>query len=149
MQDGNRGGVYVVRCVPNGRYYIGRTSSFYDRERSHWRDLENGSHRNTELQSDYLERGRDCFEFERVVLCDEMVATFIEASAIGECSSDPLCYNIVKPAAHKSPEWRRSIRISRSRSSYRNKAHERICDQRAGFFDDDLDPFSGYAWGLR
>lgn len=57
-------GIYAIRCIRNGRHYVGQTSRpFSVREREHWGTLRAGKHKNDRLQSDWKRYGERAFSF--------------------------------------------------------------------------------------
>lgn len=55
-------GVYQIRCVPNGKIYIGSTIDIATRWVRHQNQLKNGSHPNMYLQSAWNKYGAENFE---------------------------------------------------------------------------------------
>lgn len=62
------GGIYQIKCLANGKIYIGSTNCFERRFNTHLLDLDNKSHHNSRLQLDYDEFGESKFEFTRLLL---------------------------------------------------------------------------------
>ena len=65
--------IYAIRCVENGKIYIGRTQRFEQRIREHWLDLKRGFKRNMRdpsFQNDFDTYGEDGF---RVYILEENV----------------------------------------------------------------------------
>lgn len=60
----NRGGIYKLMNITNGRIYIGSTSCFRKRALSHKNSLEMNRHGNIFLQNDFNKYGTDVFLFE-------------------------------------------------------------------------------------
>lgn len=56
-------GIYKIKCLANGRIYIGQTIDLKDRWYHHKRSLFIGRHYNSWLQSDWNLYGKDAFEF--------------------------------------------------------------------------------------
>jgi GIY-YIG catalytic domain-containing protein len=56
-------GVYQIRCKRNGKIYVGSAVDFRERWRAHCRDLRNGLHHNSHLQSAWNLYGEVGFEF--------------------------------------------------------------------------------------
>lgn len=56
-------GIYGIKCVVNGKVYIGRSEDIRTRWRSHKNDLKSDRHINKQLQKDWNEFGEDSFEF--------------------------------------------------------------------------------------
>jgi len=57
------GGIYSIRCLVNGKVYIGSTFSFAKRFKSHSFHLNRGDHRNILLQRAWLKYGAENFTF--------------------------------------------------------------------------------------
>ena len=56
--------IYAIRCIHNGKVYIGRTQRFEKRIREHWLDLKRGFKRNMRdpsFQNDFDDYGEDGF----------------------------------------------------------------------------------------
>lgn len=58
-----RGGVYGIRCLPNGKVYIGQTNFLRVRKAAHFRLLRLNRHWNAHLQSAFNQHGEQAFEF--------------------------------------------------------------------------------------
>lgn len=63
-------GIYIIRNTANGKVYIGQSRRISNREYSHFRTLEKGTHYNKHLQRSYNTYGRDAFVFEVIEWCD-------------------------------------------------------------------------------
>lgn len=63
-------GIYIIRNTVNGKVYIGQSRRISNREYSHFRTLEKGTHYNKHLQRSYNTYGRDAFVFEVIERCD-------------------------------------------------------------------------------
>ncbi len=61
-------GVYQIRCLVNGRLYVGSSNNLNKRWLYHARDLRVGCHYSKDLQADYDRYGRDAFAFEIIEL---------------------------------------------------------------------------------
>lgn len=68
------GTIYSIYNYENGKYYIGATSDFEKRKKSHSHRLRNHRHTNNELQEDFLFYGEDAFTFDIIedVHCNSM-----------------------------------------------------------------------------
>lgn len=65
-------GVYLIRCIPLGKIYIGSTKqSFRARFSNHCKFLRQGKLANLELQTDFNTYGEENFEFEILFICEE------------------------------------------------------------------------------
>ncbi|WP_234941415.1 NUMOD3 domain-containing DNA-binding protein [Bacillus altitudinis] len=63
--------VYRIINKHNGKYYIGSSSNFLKRKRSHFNMLRRGAHHNKPLQADYNKHGEGCFLIEVLKIYDE------------------------------------------------------------------------------
>ncbi len=70
-QDPTTSGIYAIRCLVNGKVYIGSAVSFRARWKRHRNDLKNGSHDNRHLQNACDKHGFDQFAFEILQLVPE------------------------------------------------------------------------------
>jgi group I intron endonuclease len=66
----NQCGVYLIRCEPTGKEYVGASVNVVKRIREHFYRLEKGVHRNLRLQYAYNEYGEDSFSSKVVLYCD-------------------------------------------------------------------------------
>ena len=57
-------GIYVIINTENGRPYIGQSSGYYHRWRTHKSALRHNKHGNKQLQEDYNTYGEEAFVFE-------------------------------------------------------------------------------------
>lgn len=63
MMTGSRQGVYMIRCTPNGRVYVGSSIDTKARFREHRRALRLGRHHSRLLQRAWSKYGEAAFEF--------------------------------------------------------------------------------------
>lgn len=63
-------GVYQIRCIPNGKIYIGSAVDLRDRWDHHCQSLRSGAHRNRHLQNAWDKYGETNFEFSILELVD-------------------------------------------------------------------------------
>lgn len=64
-------GIYMIRNVKNGRFYIGSAMRFNKRWREHLRGLEGNRHHSKFMQRDWNKNGPDCFKFIILTYCGE------------------------------------------------------------------------------
>ena len=81
-------GVYRITNLKDGRVYIGRTISFYERKLQHFSELRAGCHHNSRLQESFNTDGEDSFEFLPIVSCDSSSYAEIEKLLIREHGSE-------------------------------------------------------------
>jgi len=97
----NKGGIYRILNMTNGRIYIGSTYRFKMRGSSHDKLLISKQHTNTFLQNDYNKCGADAFIFEilEVVDGDEKDRLAVEQIHIDKVyDNQKQCYNLEKIA---------------------------------------------------
>ncbi len=62
--------IYYIKCVPNGKIYLGQTiRGFKERKREHITRLNNSTHNNKHLLRSWKKYGRDNFEFGVIKKC--------------------------------------------------------------------------------
>jgi group I intron endonuclease len=87
-------GVYRIRNITSGKFYIGSSNGIYKRWEVHKRQLRAGNHHNPVLQASWNKHGEDFFKFEILTTCasqEEMLAC--EQKLIDTHYDDPLCCN--------------------------------------------------------
>jgi group I intron endonuclease len=83
----NQAGIYSITNTVNDRVYIGRAKDIRKRWSTHLRELNQGIHKNTELQEDWLIYGQDKFKFE--------VVEFVSSDEINQLELDYILLNAV------------------------------------------------------
>lgn len=72
-------GVYIIRCIPLDRIYIGSTNqTFRARFSNHCKFLNQGTLGNTDLQEDFNNHGAENFEFEILGVYPEHLTVYYE-----------------------------------------------------------------------
>jgi group I intron endonuclease len=66
----NYSGIYRIRNLLNGKFYIGSTVSFRQRKKTHWSQLRSGKSVCTVLQHAWQSYGEKAFIFEPLLICD-------------------------------------------------------------------------------
>lgn len=64
-------GIYQIRNLNNGHFYIGSAASFLNRRRQHRHDLRQGKHGNSILQKAWNKHGEKAFVFEKLIACSK------------------------------------------------------------------------------
>jgi len=109
-------GLYQLRCIANGRFYLGSTRDLTRRKGQHFYRLKRGIHWLPALQSDWNEHGQAAFEFvplEEVPVVDLRNA---EQRWLDKLNGDVRCYNATMSAfapwqgKHLSQETKEKIR---------------------------------------
>lgn len=62
-------GIYRIRHIPSGRFYIGSAVTIYGRARHHRNSLKNGTHHSGYLQNTFSKHGCDEFELTVIEQC--------------------------------------------------------------------------------
>ena len=63
VNNTDKGGIYQIKCLKTGKFYIGSTNWFARRFCQHKSDLNKNKHKNTYFQNIYNKRGLDNLEF--------------------------------------------------------------------------------------
>lgn len=94
------GGIYIIKCVENQRFYIGRTLNYKKRVNDHLRDLRRGTHKNQPLQYNFDKYGVDSFVFRLLIFLpqDEYIHRAIEQELIDALINEKSCMNINETA---------------------------------------------------
>jgi uncharacterized protein (UPF0305 family) len=64
-------GIYMIKCLSNGKCYIGKANDVLSRERQHFSKLRTGNHPVLRMQEDYNKYGCDNFKFSILEECTE------------------------------------------------------------------------------
>lgn len=92
-------GVYVIKCVPNGRFYVGSSGNIRKRKRTHLKQLRNGKHHNVFLQRVYDKYGEDSFKFSYRLTDTKHEAILLEQHYLYSHMFNSKCMNIGLHAA--------------------------------------------------
>lgn len=57
-------GIYIITCLINGKYYIGKSNNIWSRKTSHFKKLRVNNHENSYLQNAFNKYGEENFTFE-------------------------------------------------------------------------------------
>lgn len=63
-------GIYKIKCLKNGKIYIGSSFNIIKRINNHFKKLKNNTHINKHLQASYNAYGKDSFVWEILERCD-------------------------------------------------------------------------------
>lgn len=87
-------GIYRIRNVVSGRFYVGSSEDIYRRFEAHRRKLRRGDHTNVGLQASWTKHGEDVFKFDILqrVPMEELRA--VERNMLIPLLSHPLCCNM-------------------------------------------------------
>lgn len=88
-------GVYQIRNLVSGKFYIGSSSNIYKRWEVHKRRLRNGDHHSPKLQASWNKHGEELFKFDILVKCDSIEDMEAREQALIESHyNNPLCCNV-------------------------------------------------------
>lgn len=87
-------GVYVIQCIPTGRFYIGSSDNIPKRKRRHLRDLRRGYHHNTFLQRVYNKYGEESLTWKCRTVKSREQALALEQHYLYSHMFNPKCMNI-------------------------------------------------------
>lgn len=95
-------GIYKITNLINGKCYIGKSEDIEHRKKTHFMELEEGSHHSAYLQEDYKKYGKNNFQFEIIeVINDENLLMFAERFFIDKFDSFRSGYNMTYPRLFK------------------------------------------------
>lgn len=123
-------GIYAIRCLVNGKVYVGKSCGLIKRRQSHFRLLSSGKHPNKHLQSSFHKYGRDSFSFEVLELTPVELLSACEISWIQKLNSrdQQFGYNLDFGGAGgpRSEETKRKISAARKGIKLSPEAREKI-----------------------
>lgn len=94
--------IYIIKCIPNNKVYIGQTNNFNRRVSEHLYDLNKGNHHNVYIQHDFNLYGVSNFQFEIISVVSDDNANKAEDAAMalyGGIDSDNI-YNMQNNVTH-------------------------------------------------
>lgn len=89
-------GIYEIKCVVNGRAYIGSSVNMPRRMRVHRWALEGNRHVNAKLQAAWNKYGRAAFVFSVLMRCDPSSRLFFEQRAINVFRAVDVGFNLAR-----------------------------------------------------
>ena len=84
--------IYCIESKINNKKYIGQTTDFSARKRSHISDLRNNKHKNTYLQHSWNKYGEDNFDFYIIKECSESELDELERYYISYFNTMDSCF---------------------------------------------------------
>lgn len=87
-------GIYRIRNVISGTFYIGSSESVYRRFEAHRRHLRSGKHKNRGLQQSWVKHGEEAFRFEIIVRADPADLREVERRMLVPLLNHPKCCNM-------------------------------------------------------
>jgi group I intron endonuclease len=117
-------GIYKLKCLPSGAFYIGSAFNFRTRWREHTRLLNQKRHVNKKLQAAWNKYGADSFTFTVLIRCDKSEVLRYEQIWMDKLQPT---LNISKNASRPSPvAWTPERRIAakeRGKVLFLGKSH--------------------------
>ena len=89
-------GIYLIRNMVTGKFYIGSTSNLQRRKADHWNMLRKNIHKNAHLQSSWNIHGEAAFTFDILYECEVDRLSSIEQYLLSVYSGVSACYNMAK-----------------------------------------------------
>lgn len=112
-EDLDKGGIYIIINLKNGKKYLGSAKIFRRRARYHFYMLERNKHTNKYLQRSFNKCGKDNFEFKIIEFCEINQCLDIEQKYLDEIfllnNHSKLYYNI----AHNATSPMFGLRLSK------------------------------------
>lgn len=87
-------GVYVIKCIPTGRFYIGSSDNIAKRKARHLRTLRNGTHHNVVLQRVFNKYGEVSLSWQYKEVNTVQGARALEQHYLYLHMDNPKCMNI-------------------------------------------------------
>lgn len=104
-----KSGIYLLRNVVNGKFYIGSAMNTTKRKSEHFGFLSRGCHPNVHLQAAWNNYGRDSLEFDVIIICEVEHLLKIEQGFLDMYWGTEQCYNMARSA--KSPSLGRTLPV--------------------------------------
>src|SRR5690606_37979296 len=123
--NANKGGVYQIRNLRNGKVYIGSAKFFKQRANQHQQRLNQGKHHNKHLLASWNKWGSNNFLFEvlEVVEGDKLQRTKREQFYINQYLDKwEQCYNFQKKSVCKLGSWSNTPEVTKRKMSIAIKA---------------------------
>lgn len=83
-------GVYEIKCLADGRIYIGSSKNVYTRIHTHWLLLKKNRHQNTKMQAAWNEHGENQFVWRFLEICQSSKRFDREMDYISNSNPDTL-----------------------------------------------------------
>ena len=116
-------GVYRIKNMRNGKFYIGSTKNASNRKSKHFSTLRRGIHDCTHLQNAWnLETDKSVFEFQMFIYCDKDDRIAMEQSCIDVMQPE---YNLslIAGKVEMTDEVKQKIRVKRKEFLSNNPNH--------------------------
>lgn len=127
-------GIYQIKCLANGCFYIGSAQHIHRRVTAHRSMLVRGAHTNPKLQAAWGKYGEDAFVFETLVLCDAENLLFYEQRLIDDLHAVRDGFNIALSASafmtgrHHSEKAKVAISAAQRGKTYSNETRKKLSE---------------------
>jgi group I intron endonuclease len=91
-------GIYIIRNLKNGKFYLGQTQDLHHRWQSHRQKLRGGNHRNRHLQASWNKYGEKAFKFLILEYCTVEQLDEREQHYLNIYIDKGMCYNVARDA---------------------------------------------------
>lgn len=125
-------GVYRIRNVISGTYYIGSSDNIYRRFEAHRRALRTGKHKNIGLQTSWRRHGEDAFKFEVLGVYPSCTIREEERKLLREHFGNPKCCNMHDETYHFPRTGRTHSDETKAKISA--KVQDALAEGRGGHF---------------
>ena len=145
-------GIYRIRNVKNGKFYIGSTSGTGARWYNHQKTLTSGIHCNQYLQNAWNKYGKDAFVFEMVEFCKKQDLLIKEQQYLDQHVGSSICYNLNRFATggrQKCATERDKLLWKRRRSIKTTNHFIKLFLLERGINDDELSIEDDVLWKIR
>lgn len=127
-ENSQKGGIYKITNLINGRFYIGSAKRFKERWSNHYSSLRRNKHHNKFLQNDFNKYGEKSFLFEVVEVMENHTTeerrlreqTYIDIS-LNDFEKKELCFNLSKHTILKEGQWSSNPEATRVKMSEASK----------------------------
>lgn len=140
-------GIYIIRCKPTGKVYVGSSLDIYRRWYLHKSALRHGRHHSLKLQRAWNKYGEDAFEFEIAEEVIDGLLPVYEQVYINSHNSKANGYNILGVAGNVyTAKTRRistpvpKIKLGKLKEKIIERRIDQIRDKQGKFTTDRLEP---------
>lgn len=135
-------GIYKIKCLINGKFYVGSSINLQKRKGTHFGDLKENRHSNKYFQNAWNKYGEDSFEFEVLEECPKTLLIEREQHYLDTLTpwKREIGYNIYKDAksrlgmkcSEESKEKMRQAKLGKKRFPHREETKEKIGNANSG-----------------
>jgi group I intron endonuclease len=127
----NTSGIYVIWCIPSGKYYVGSALDLTKRWFQHRHDLERNKHKSPRVQHAWNKYGADAFLFEVIELVEPARLIEVEQSYLDRTKATNRRYGLNTCPTAGSRYGTRTTPETRAKMSAAAKGKIRTAEHRA------------------